>query len=210
MKSLRLTETTTPTMRGKLGNAWLIDMQAISQRRGLVNDPRAAVTLPSWIASAAYAHPLWSHYAILCVALRDVPGVPKAKVNLEGATHEVMVFALDPDHKPAVDDFPRPLQPANFIGQFVATDDLSAAAYVQDAVRDVIDGILNPDTDYRRHWVYRFSASNLKPGALDPDFIATAPGAGMVVHGMGAANVRVVQQIVDTAATLQADESKPQ
>lgn len=206
---MNYTESTAPTMRGRLGNAWLIDMEAISRRRGIVNDPRASVTLPCWIASAAYAHPLWSHYVVMCVALRDAPGVPKAKVNLEGATHEVMVFAMDPDHKPAIDDFPRTLQPANFIGQFIEPDDLSAAARIQQAVQDVIDGTLNPDTDYRRMWVERFSGSNLKPGALDPDFIAAKQG-GMLVHGMGAANVRAVQQIVNTAATMSADETKPQ
>jgi hypothetical protein len=205
----RLTESTEPTLRGMLGNAWLIDMEAVSRRRGITNDPRASVTLPSWIASAAYAHPMWSHYAIMCIALRDVPGVPKAHIHLEGATHEVMVFAMDPDTKPAVDDFPRMLNPVNFTGQFIAADDLTAAARIQQAVQDVIDGTLNPDTDYRRMWVERFSGSNLKPGALDPDFIAAVPGS-MVVHGMGAANVRSVQQIVNTAAALGADESKPQ
>ena len=207
---LRLTENTAPTMRGRLGDAWLIDMEAVSRRRGIVGDPRASVTLPCWIASAAYAHPLWSHYCIMCIALREVPGVPAAKVTLENATHEVMVYALDPDRKPAVDDFPRMLQPVNFVGQFIEADDLSAAARVQQAVQDVIDGTLNPDTDFRRLWVARFSGSNLKPGALDADFIAATPGAGMLVHGMGAANVRTVQQIVNTAATLGADESRPQ
>lgn len=207
---LLLTENSEPTMTGRMGKAWLIDMDAVSRRRGIVNDPRASVTLPCWIASAAYAHPLWSHYVIMCIALRDVPGVPTAKVNLKGATHEVMVFALDPDRRPAVNDMPRMLQPANFVAQFIEPDDLSAAARVQQAVQDVIDGTLNPDTDFRRMWVDRFSGSNLKPGALDRDFIAAAPGAGVLVHGMGAANVRTVQQIVNTAATMGADETRPQ
>lgn len=203
-------DSTSPTLRGRLGDAWLIDMAAISRRRGIVDDPRASVTLPCWIASAAYAHPMWKHYTIMGIALRDVPGVPKANVNLEGATHEVMVFAMDPAHRPATDDFPRLLQPSNFVGQFVAADDRSAAARIQQAVQDVIDGTLNPDTDYRRLWVERFSDSNLKPGALDmPDFIAMKQG-DTVVHGMGAANVRNVQQIVNTVATLRADETKPQ
>lgn len=206
----QLTEHTEPTMRGRLGNAWLIDQEAVGRRHGIVYDPRASVTLPSWIASASYAHPLWSHYAILCVALRDVPGVPKAIVHLPGATHEVLVFALDPDTKPAVDDMPRALQPINFSGQFVEADDMAAAARVQQAVQDVIDGTLNPDSDFRRQWVERFSGSNLKPGALQPDFIAGSPGAGLVVHGMGAANVRNLQQIVNTAETLRADETRPQ
>lgn len=207
---LRLTENTPPTLRGMLGNAWLMDLEAVNRRRGIVNDPRSAVSLPCWIASAAYAHPMWSHYLIIGVALREVPGVPKAVVHLEGATHEVMVFALDPDHKPAVDDMPRMLQPINFTGQFIEADDASAAARVQQAVQDVIDGTLNPDTDFRRMWVARFSGSNLKPGALDPDFIAVKPGVSTVVQGMGATNVRNLREMVNTSAAMRADESKPQ
>jgi hypothetical protein len=201
---------TEPTMRGRMGRAWLIDMKAVSARRGILNDPRESVSLPCWIVHAAYAHPLWSYYVVIAVALREVPGVPKAKINFEGASHEVMVFAHDPDKKPAVNDFPAMLRPVNFAGQFIEPDDLSAAARVQQAVQDVIDGLLNPDTDFRRMWVQRFSASNLKSGALDPDFIAAVPGGDVVVHGMGAANVRNMQQIVNTVTTLKADETKPQ
>lgn len=207
---LQLIENTAPTMQGKAGNAWLIDMEACARRRGLVGDPRFAVTLPCWIASAPYAHPMWSRYAILSVALREAPGVPQAKVNLDGATHEVMVYALNPDKAPAVDDLPSILHPANFTGQFVAPDDLAAAARVQQAVQDVIDGALNPDSDYLHVWAARFSNSNLLATALTPDLIAVAPGAGMVVHGMGASNIRNLQQIVNTAATMGADETNPQ
>lgn len=206
----RFTDSTEPTIRGRAGNAWLIDLKAATRRRGIENDPRATVTLPCWIVAAAWAHPLWSHYAVLGIALRDVPGVPKAKINLQGATHEVMVYALDPDFRPAVDEMPHYLTPVNFVGQFVAADDQSAAERIRQAVQEVADGTLSPDTDFRRQWVQRFSASNLKAGALDPDFIAINPAGGVLAHGTGAANVRNLQQIVDTAATLRADESKPQ
>lgn len=205
----QLTETTAPTMKGAAGNAWLLDMTAIRQKDGIVDDPRAAVSLPCWIASAPYAHPLWSHYAILCVALRDGPGLPKARVRLEGATHEIMVFALDPNTKPAVNETPCFLHPVNFVGQFIEVDDLSAALRVQHAVQDVIDGRLNPDTDFRRAWVERFSGSNLLPAAAQPDFIAVQPGVALV-HGMGARNVQALQQLMINTATLGADETKPQ
>lgn len=203
-------ERTIPTLFGRLGNAWLIDKDAAAKRLGIVEDPRFSVTLPSWIASAPYAHPVWSYYAILCIALRDVPGVPKAKINLEGATHEVMVFALDPDVVPVIDDTPRVLRPINFVGQFVATDDAAAEARIRQAVQDVIDGKLNPDTDHTRAWIEHFSDSNLLPGALEPDFIAAVPGVGLVAHGTGAANARKLQQIAELGATLDADEKKPQ
>jgi hypothetical protein len=40
--------------------------------------------------------------------------------------------------------------------------------------------------------------------------IAADAEGGLLVHGMGASNVRDLRQIVDTAATLNADETKPQ
>jgi len=210
MKPLRLITAVAPAMTGLLGSAWQIDMAAVAVRHGFAEDPRQSVTLPCWIASAAYAHPMWSHYAILCVALRETPGVPAPVINMPGATHEVMVFALDPKRIPAVDDFPAYLQPVNFAGQFIEPDDLSATVRVQQAVQDIIDGKLNPDTDFRSMWTQRFSGSNLKPGALEPDFIAITPGVSTVVHGTGAGNARALQQIVEVDATLRADETKPQ
>jgi hypothetical protein len=159
MPTPRLTKNTDPTLRGKLGDAWLLDVDTITRRRGMVDDPRRFVSLPSWICSASYAHPAWSHYWITGLALRDHPGVTPAKINLEGATHEVMVYALSPDHPYTVDDFPRFLTPANFHGQFIEPSDDAAAARVQQAVQDVIDGVLSPDTDFRRYWVQRFSAT---------------------------------------------------
>lgn len=206
---MRLTTSIDPVLRGRLGSAWLLDMDAIGRARGMEDDPRKAVSLPSWIASAAYAHPMWSHYWIFGVALREAPGVPPPVIHLAGATHEVLVVALDPKYPPAIDVFPRFLTPFNFAGQFIASSDDDAAARIRQAVQDVIDGTLNPDTDFRRLWVQRFSGSNLKPQAAELDFIAGGPG-GLVVSGMGAQNVRNLQTIVETSATLRADESKPQ
>lgn len=210
MKPLCLITAVPPTMVGGPGLAWQIDMAAVAERHGNTNDPRQSVTLPCWIAHAPYAHPIWSNYAVMCVALRESPGVPKPVINMPGATHEIMVFALDPNFVPAVDDFPKFLQPVNFAAQFIEPDDLSATVRVQQAVQDIIDGTLSPDTDFRWMWAQRFSRSSFKPGALDPDFIAVTPGVSTVVHGTGAGNIRALQQIVEVDATLRADETKPQ
>lgn len=204
-----LTKNTTPTLTGTHGRAWIIDLDAAARRRSLGPDPRREVTLPCWIVEAAYAHPVWSNYAILAVALREVPGVPKAVIHAEGATHELMLFALDPDHPPAVDDLPRMLQPVNFAAQFTEADDAAAAARVQQAVQDICDAKLNPDTDYRATWAARFSASNLKPGALVPD-VVIASEAGILAVGTGASNARLLDEIAKTQATMSADTTKPQ
>lgn len=209
-KPLRLARLTEPTLQGRLGKAWLVDMVEANRRRGFAdNDPKVSVTLPGWVVSAPYAHPVWSHYWISCISLRDVPGLPPAKINLAGATHEVFVFALNPRKEVMVNEYPDPLMPANFIGQFVEESDASASARVQQAVQDVIDGTLNPDTDFLWMWVKRFSGSNLKKEALTPDFLALV-GGDLLASGTGSGNARALQQIAEVSATLKADESKPQ
>ena len=199
-----------PTLRGKYGAAWLLDHEAIKRHKGVSDDdPRASVTLPSWVVHAAYAHPIWSYYVVFCVALRDTPGVPKSKILLEGATHEVIVFALHPDETPAVDAMPQLLYPANFVGQFIEPDDAAAATRIKQTVQDVTDGILNPDTDFLSQWVERFGDSNLKANALTPDAVVTTAD-GVIVVGTGASAVKKLQQAVEISEMLRADETKPQ
>ena len=79
------------------------------------------------------------------------------------------------------------LHPANFHGQFVEPNDAAAAARIRATVQDVLDGKLNPDTDYMRHWMHRFSASNIKG---DPK---TAGETRITIdHGDGSAPTEVV------------------
>lgn len=168
---------TPPVLRGAHGNAWLLDMNAIVKNP---NDPRKAVTLPTYVAHAAYAHPMWHSYLVMCVNLRDLPGVQKAKINLAGATHEIMVFALDPEQELSTTKMPLLLTPVNFVAQFIEPDDAAAEARIKQTVQDVIDGKLNPDTDYGQHWIHRFGASNVKgdPKALGETRITMDPGDG--------------------------------
>lgn len=158
----RLTRDTPPTLTGRMGNAWRIDSDMVARRRGMEDDPRKAVSLHQWLAYAPYAHPIWHTYLIVSFALRDAAGVPAATKLLPDATHEVVVMALDPDHETYVDDFPKLLTPANFAGQFIEPDDDAANERIKRCVQDVIDGVLNPDTDYMQWWIRRFSASNIK------------------------------------------------
>lgn len=192
---LTLVGAVAPDLLGRSGKAWAIDLQAAAARTGKESDPRTSVTLPSWVVYAPYAHPIWGYYAILCVALRHVEGVPPAKVMLEGATHEVIVMALDPDFVPAVDAMPRYLWPANFCGQFIEPSDMAASARVRQAVQDVIDGTLNPDTDFRHMWIKRFSDSNIKKDAPKSGFVEVSQSGDVLVHGTGAGNIRTLQDM---------------
>ena len=56
--------------------------------------------LDSWIITAPCWHPLWSQYNLGVVSLADHPGIPKAKLQRPGVTHELSVVALNPEHGP--------------------------------------------------------------------------------------------------------------
>ncbi len=88
--------------------------------------------------------------------------MPPAKIMLPGATHEMFLFALDPDHVPEIDKRLHLLTPANFGGQWIAGSDNAAVEYIKSIVSEVCDGALSPDTDFRSMWVERFSDSNMR------------------------------------------------
>lgn len=172
---------TEPTLTGAHGMAWLIDLEAIAAKHP--GSAPAEAQACGWLVYAPYAHQLWHSYAISCINLRDIPGIPPAKLNLPGATHELMVFALDPERPMRVDDRPAYLAPANFVAQFIEPTDEAAAARIRQAVQDVCDAKLNPDTDYMRHWIHRFGASNVigaPKRAGETRIVVQAPGEAAV------------------------------
>lgn len=84
------------------------------------------VTVARWfIECVPHLHPMWNHYLVVCVALKDVDGLPAAKKHFPTATHELMVLALDRDKKPTYDDDESHhiLTPPNYYFQFTATDE---------------------------------------------------------------------------------------
>lgn len=163
MSALRRASDMPATIADTAGEAWEHDLDGALAS---IPDPHppSELTVASWLIRAAWAHPLWSWYWLGCVSLRDVPGAPPATIYLPGATHEVFVYALQPDKPVYIDDYPKRLEPANFHGQFIEPDDAAAAARMRRTVQDIVAGRLNPDTDARSAWVARFSDSNLRGG----------------------------------------------
>lgn len=106
--------------------------------------------LDGWVITAPCWHPLWSQYNLGVVSLADVPGVPPAKLQRPGVTHELSVVALNPEHGP-YDARKLPadglhfLTPVNIAEQFTATDDQARNLALLYA-RAVVDGILCPET----------------------------------------------------------------
>lgn len=149
-----------PNATGKHGKAWLYNPKT--------DGPHAGIGC--WIVEAPWAHPLWHSYAISLAHMRHVEGLQDNHVYLEGATHEIYVFALDPnaDLEKIIsgEEFSGPalLHPMNFAAQFIANDDEEAQARVYKSIKEIIDGKLSPDTDFISMWVQRYGDNMLRKG----------------------------------------------
>ena len=125
----------TEKLEGPYGTAELVPIPDI---------PSAAETVCTWLLTAPRAHPLWSQYAIVAVRLRDLPGFPPPTRQFDGATHELLVIALNPEHgtmtpKRAVRFWRKGrslpyLTPVNIAHQIEGTDE-EAAELAKDGAR---------------------------------------------------------------------------
>jgi hypothetical protein len=148
---------TVPDKLGAAGRAWRIDLAALSTALAIPIENSSLVA--SWIIEAPWAHPLWHSYNLTLVHLRPMEGVGEPIVYRQGATHELLLFALDPEapREPMLRSArPRWLYPANFAAQLVEASDAAASARVEATVDLVVAGELNPDTDFRRQWIALF------------------------------------------------------
>jgi hypothetical protein len=138
-------------------------------------------TVALWIINAPWAHPIWSNYMLLCVHLRPLSEGAAAIIHKPGATHEVILWALDPDAPVPVETGegmtmkPQLLQPSNFAGQFIVERDEAARAMIEEqVVKPICEGTLNPDTDATWQWINLFGDDcfkekyrNAKPGSIE-------------------------------------------
>lgn len=119
--------------------------------------PDAAESLCTWLLTAPRAHPAWTQYLMPVVRLRDIPGFPPPKRQFPGATHELIVVALDPDEGPYTAEsllrymtgeqagrIPY-LTPASIVHQIEGSDE-EAGRLAASAAWGVTAGALNPET----------------------------------------------------------------
>jgi hypothetical protein len=107
-----------------------------------------------------WAHPLWSDY-VLSVCDLDSPGKKPPIKRDPTATHELLLYALDPEY-PVDFSAPitrryQPLQPANHGYQFRAGSNQAAWSRAKALVDDCLSRRLSPDTDYRSMWDARMA-----------------------------------------------------
>lgn len=124
-----------------------------------INDAESPAALVCWIVTAPMYHPAWSQYALSVIRLADTPGVPPAVLRFPGATHELMVMALDPTRGPVTATTGQIgfLHPFNIVEQFEATDD-EMRDLASLLVQAVVQGLLDPETSngperIRENWL---------------------------------------------------------
>lgn len=103
-----------------------------------------AATLKTWFLYCPGQSPAWSHYGLSVVHLRPIEGVRPAIVHLDGATHEVLLVAYDPQYEPKADDMTtwRFMLPVNLAHQVRVPDDEAAIKLIDYCAEAVIAGRL--------------------------------------------------------------------
>lgn len=105
--------------------------------------PDTIASLDCWNMVLPGDHAFWDRYSITACSLADFPGVQPAKKQFPEATHEILVFAIDP--KCPQDVFERGenwiLTPQNHHVQCVATDE-SCNKAIEELARLFVDGNL--------------------------------------------------------------------
>lgn len=107
-------------------------------------DPTLATTVGLWFLTCPGQSPAWSEYVLAAVHLREADGMPPARISQPGATHEVLLLALDPARSPSPLDTStwRHLMPANVAVQIRVPDDDAARGVLRLAASAVADGLL--------------------------------------------------------------------
>lgn len=158
-----------PTHVGRYGRGWLVDLAA-GRKKQPPGTPIDA-TVAHWIVEAPWTSEVVHSYSLICVHLRfSLTHAPVVR-KLEGATHEVGLWAIRPD----VDREPLVLsemhlgdawlRPEVFAAQFVARDDGEAAQRMGHTVELICDGRLSPHPTHAATWASIFGGNMMRSGA---------------------------------------------
>jgi hypothetical protein len=146
---------------GPFGTATEIDMATTTP-----GTPAQQASLACWFLHIPGAHPLWSRFLLSAVHLREVDGAPPAFKRFAGATHEMLVIALDPALEPRPDDVTtwRHLTPVNVVEQFAVNTDEDAIAITEALARACVDGLLLVEPEgilgAREQWTQTVSSTS--------------------------------------------------
>jgi hypothetical protein len=138
-----------PTISGDRGRAWKVDLSA------QVEHVDQTACLQSWIIEQPGVHVFWSRWQVSVVHLRDIPGQSKqAFKKFPEATHEFMIFALDPECYGEHEAWPAKIErvglmhPADLVHQVAVTSDQVASHLCELLVEGACRGQVILDSDY--------------------------------------------------------------
>lgn len=115
-----------------------------SQAQEVTNIPPGTAVVKSWLLTLPDHHPLWDHYSLSVITLAEIPGVPAPVIAVPGATHEILLLALDPNSTPQPDN-PESfvyLTPVNYAIQVQLESDTPAIRAGQALVDALLRGYL--------------------------------------------------------------------
>lgn len=118
----------------------------------LANDATSRrASVGCWFVYAPWMHLAWAWHYVGLIHLRTIPGAPVPRLDFPQATHEFVVYALDPNHD-VIAEALRPLSPVSIVQQFDAASDSHARLIVEDALELVAQGRCSVDSDFRPTW----------------------------------------------------------
>lgn len=105
-----------------------------------------AATVATWWLDCPDQTPFWRHYHLGIVHLRPLAAAAARPpvINIPGATHELILYAVNPEPDPQPDD-PRTwqaLHPLNLVEQLQLPDDAAACGLLRQAAQAVVAGLL--------------------------------------------------------------------
>lgn len=141
------------TFRGVAGDAWRARVPEVGHR----GRPSFDATVGGFIVRAPGVHVFWDHYLVSVIHLRPIDGEKSPVIRRPGATHELIIAALNPERPlPPLDwtdDYSVSfLTPIDVEAQFVAANDAVADRILELSVRTIVDGLASPDQDWRAWW----------------------------------------------------------
>lgn len=147
---INTTQNTEPDARGPGGSLWEIKK---------LPEDKVAYIIGQWLLDSPI-DPFWNFHTLSVVHLRgEIPGEGPPELFFDGATHEILCLAIDPniktvkldwsDLKPSDVSF---LSPPDFIIQIKADSDTAARKKIEDCLEQYLAGRLPPYSDFRESW----------------------------------------------------------
>lgn len=108
-------------------------------------DPRREGDIAIWLLHCPNQSPAWCHFMLSCLHLRPIAADPEPNIYVAGATHEIVLVAIDPATNPSPTSSYwewNYLPSTNMWEQIQVPNDEAAVELTSLAAQAVVDGYL--------------------------------------------------------------------